>query len=199
MGKKIRLVFACLLLFTACKKSNSVPEHQGSTQMFPLTADNRWVYIDSFFDSDGSYYGQDTFRLKPAKTIIQNNHTYTPLTDQFDEAIFTLRSDDSSVFILEPPGEALMFAWPIPSSEPYISNNYFGDSLNSTIYTGKLRTLGYPSYRIVVTQDNGSWNDYKSEEFYFSVGMGIIKGDTKWKNSNGDLYTSDSYWLYSTY
>lgn len=164
--------------------------------VFPLTATNQWVYIDSFFDADGNYYGYDTFVLKPAKSIAQDNHIYTPLTDQYDEAIFTVRYEDSSVYILEPPGEALLFNLPMPANQSYISNSYYSDSLNSIIYTSKLKTMGYPSYKIVVTQDDGVWSDYKSEELYFSVGIGIIQGQTKRKNSDGDFYTSDSYRLF---
>ncbi len=194
MKKKALFVIVCSLSFVACKKNNSMPPYHNS-QLFPLTSGNEWVYADSFFDVTGTYSGLDTFHLKSAATLVHNNHIYTPITDQFDEAVFTVRSDDSSVFVWKPAGEALMFSLPLPATVPYMNNSYSGDTLNSKIYTDKIKTIGYPSYRIVIKQDDGLWYHYVQDEYFFSIGIGIIKGNTKWKNNNGDVYTSDSYTL----
>ncbi len=189
-------VFACLLCVASCNKGSISNNSQGK-QLYPLASGNVWIYVDSFFDIYQNYLGKDTFRLKTAKTVNQNNHIYTPITDQFDDSIFTLRSDDTTVFIREPPGESLMFRWPMTTNQSSINNSYFGDSLTSIIYTDKNVTTNYPSYKIVVTQDDGLWYDYKQQEFYFTVGLGIIKGRDLWKNFNGDIYVSDSYRLIS--
>lgn len=168
-----------------------------SKQLYPLAAGNVWIYVDSFFDIYQTYQGKDTFRLKTATTVNQNNHIYTPITDQFDDSIFTLRSNDTTVFIREPIGESLMFRWPVISNQPNITNSYFGNTLTSIIYTDKNITTNYPSYKIVITQDNGLWYDYRQQELYFTIGLGIIKGRDLWKNSMGNIYASDSYTLIS--
>lgn len=190
------LILCTLLFFSACKKSvGSIPTNTKTNQLFPLIKNSKWIYIDSFYDYDGTFYGFDTFYLKPADTIIKNNVAYTPITDQWDEAIFTIRSDDSVAYILEPPGESLFFQSPLPANQSSINNSYFNNLLQSDIYTNQLMLNHFACYKIVVTQDDGNWAHFKQEEFYFSVGVGIVKGYTRWKNSDGSLYTSDSYVL----
>ncbi len=150
----------------------------------------------SFFDFYGDFYGCDTFNLRATDTVSYNNIDYTVIADQFGDHIFTVRSDDSSAYILEPKGEALLLNLPMPAtSEPYINNSSINDTLNSKIYTTIITTTNYPSYKILITQDDGIWSDYKQEELYFSVGIGIIKGYIRWKNANGIVFTSDSYVL----
>jgi hypothetical protein len=193
MKNILQIAFTYLILFAACKKDSTPASHPKITQLYPLTQGNKWSYIDSFFDYDGTYYGLDTFYLKPGKPITQNNIVYTPITDQFDEPIFTVRSDDSSVFILETAGEALLFTWPFSPGQFLINNSYFDNTLNSKIYTDEVNSTNYTSYKIIITGDDGIWYNYKQEEFYFTRQVGIIKGYTKRKNSNGSLFTFDSF------
>src|SRR5689334_6191250 len=94
------LIFLCFSFFCACKKNNDTPVAK-SSQLFPLNANNKWIYVDSFFDAEGRYIGKDTFHLKPAAAIAFNGHNFTPITDQFDEPIFTVASNDSTVFMLK--------------------------------------------------------------------------------------------------
>ena len=107
--------------------------------------------------------------------------TYTPITDQYNDSIFVIRSNDSSVFILEQPGEALLFKWPMDTNQPFITNSYYGDTLVSVITTTVNNTTNFPSYRALITYDDGFLPDYKQEEMYFSRGKGIIKGKDIWK------------------
>ncbi len=194
MKKSLLLVVAWPFLLVSCKKNNVPPQHSNK-QLFPLTKGNQWVYVDSFFDVDGAYTGIDTFHLQTTVTVVHNNQSYTPISDQYEQAVFTVRSNDSSVFLWKPPGEVLLFNVSLPATVPYINNSYFGDTLNSIIYTNKISTMGYPSYHIVVTQDDGLWYHYVQDEYFFSIGIGIIKGITRWKNNNNEVYTSDSYRL----
>jgi hypothetical protein len=195
MRKFLLQICICLLIFVSCKKDAPVSDQPVNTQLYPLTQGNKWLYIDSFFDFDGTYYGFDTFYLKAAKTITQNNEVYTPISDQYDEPIFTVRSDDSLVFILEERGEALMFVSPLPENQHSLSNSYFDNALQSKIYTHKITSTNYPCYRILITEDDGIFSHYKQEEFYFTIGVGIIQGYTRRKTSVGDLFISDSYVL----
>ncbi len=185
---------AWLLFLVSCKKNNVSPQPVNK-QLFPLTKGNQWVYIDSFFDADGAYNGFDTFQLKTAADVVHNNQSYTPISDQYEQAVFTVRSNDSSVFLWKPAGEVLLFNLSLPATVPYINNSYFGDTLASKIYTRKMSTMGYPSYQIIVTQDDGLWYHYVQDIYFFSVGIGIIKGITRWKNYYNEVYTSDSYRL----
>jgi hypothetical protein len=194
------LLFSALILLAACKKGNS-GNNNHNNQLYPLTAGNKWIYVDSFFDDTGYFYGLDTFTLKVAKTINFNNQVYTPVTDQYDDSIFTLRSTDSAVFILKELDETLMFKWPFTIGQPVIVNTYHGDSLKSVIYTEQITYTNYPSYKIVITQDDGTWWRYKQQELFFTLGIGIIKGRDLRKNSIGNIYAYDSYKLitYSLY
>ena len=151
----IILIFSASLFASCLKKTNNI--NNKSTQLYPLAQGNVWVYEDSFFDEYGSYYGKDTFYLKTVKTINYNNQVYTPITDIYDDSIFTLRSDDSTVFIWEQPVESLMFRWPLDPGQPVIATSYLEDTLTSMIYTSRITTTNYPSYKIVITQDNGFW------------------------------------------
>ncbi|MDQ2753430.1 MAG: hypothetical protein M3R72_10455, partial [Bacteroidota bacterium] len=108
MKRKLLFVVLFLPFFISCKKNNASPAHINS-QLFPLTNGNQWVYVDSFFDVDGAYKGLDTFRLKTAVPVVHNNHSYTPISDQYDEPVFTVRSNDSTVFMWKSSGEALLF------------------------------------------------------------------------------------------
>ena len=195
--KKILLPFFSALLFLASCKKEIQTANKPNKQLYPLAYGNKWAYVDSFFDDNESYYGKDTFFLKASKTITFNNLVYTPIRDQYDEAIFTIRSDDKIVFMLEPPGESLMFSLPLDERQSFITNSYYGDSLNSIIYTQQNTSTNYPSYKILITQDDGQWYDYRQQEIYFTSGIGIIKGRDTRKNSNGDFNYSDSYNLIS--
>jgi len=128
---------------------------------------NLWVYIDSFSDESGTYYGKDTFLLKPAKPLSFNNQVYTPITDQYDEAIFTVRSGDSTVFMLESPAEMVMFSLPADKNQTAILNSYYGGMYRSAFYTEKIIITNYLSYRIVITKDDGQWYDYQQQEIFF--------------------------------
>ena len=183
---------AALFILNSCKKE---PVTRASKQLYPLVTGNKWIYVDSFFTDAGVYYGKDTFTLKAANTITVNNRLYTPVTDQYDDSIFILASTDSTVYILKEFGEALLFTWPLNETQPIINNSYRGDTLNSRIYTVKNITTAFPSYKIIITQDDGIWFHYRQQELFFTPGIGIIKGLHSRKNSTGRLYKSDSYKL----
>ncbi len=196
--------FSLLILFASnficsCNVKYIDPSTHTTAQLYPLVSGDYWEYVDSFFDVTQTYYGFDTFTLKPQRAIIKDNHSYTPITDQFGDPIFTVRSDTSFVYILESPGEALLFSSPLPPNQSYLQNSYFNDTLNSIIYTKQIETTNYPSYKIIITHDDGLWYDYKQEEYYFAVGIGIVKGYMRWKNSNGNIFTSDSFILLGYY
>jgi hypothetical protein len=186
--------FTLLILFAmACKKQAS--SNTVISQLYPLTSGNHWVYVDSFFDNTGFYYALDTFTLKATKPIAFNAHLYTPVTNQFDDSIFTLRSTDTSVYLLKQPDEPLLFRSPISEAQPAIINSYHNDFLNSTIFTNPITTTNYKSYKILITQDDGQALHYKQQELYFTPGIGIIKGRDIRKTSTGNLYAYDSYRL----
>jgi hypothetical protein len=187
-------LFSALILFAACKKGDN-GDNSDNKPLYPLTAGNKWIYVDSFFNDTGYFYGLDTFTLIAAKTINFNNQIYTPVTDQYDDSIFTLRATDSTVFILKELGETLMFKWPFTQEQPVIVNTYHGDSLKSVIYTERITYTNYPSYKIVITQDDGTWWRYKQQELFFTSGIGIIKGRDLRKNRAGNIYAYDSYKL----
>jgi len=195
MKKACLPVMMCMLFFASCKKNISTTNNTNSSkQLYPLGVENKWTYIDTFFDSNGDYYGFDTFYLKTTDTVSFNNINYTVIADQFGDHVFTVRSDDSSAYILEPKGEAMILSLPMPvTSEPFINNSFANDTLNSKIYTTIITTTNYPSYKILITQNDGISSDYKQEELYFTTGIGIIKGYIRWKNANGIVFTSDSY------
>ena len=197
MKKACLLVMMPVLFFASCKKDISTANNpKTGSGLYPLGAENKWTYIDTFFDVYGNNYGFDTFYLRTTDTISYNGTDYTVIADQYGDRVFTVRSDDSSVYILEPKGEALMLRLPMPTTnEPFINYSFMDDTLNSKIYTAIITTTNYPSYKILITQDDGTWADYKQEELYFTVGIGIIKGYIRWKNSAGIVFTSDSYIL----
>ena len=192
MKKLAFFAIVILLFFAACKKQDS---SNRSTQLYPLAADNKWIYVDSFFDNTGFFYALDTFTLKTANTIQFNAHEYTPVTNQFDDSIFTLRSTDTTVYLLKQPGEPLLFRQPLDETQLTLVSSYHHDSLNSTIYTKPITTTNYASYKILVTQDDGQFTHYKQQELYFTPGVGIIKGRDIRKNSTGGVYAYDSYRL----
>jgi hypothetical protein len=193
---RLLLFFSAILFFASCKKETDDGSDQ-SGQLFPLANGNKWIYVDSFFTTTGIYKGKDTFYLKTAETINFSNQVFTPITDQFDDSIFIVRSDDTTVFILEPPGESLMFRWPVNTGQPVITNSYQGDIMNSMIFTELNATTNYPAYKIVITQNDGQWANYRQQELFFSIGLGIIKGRNIRKTGTGDFYTTDTYHLLS--
>lgn len=196
MKKIVFYIFFALLFFTSCKKMTDVSTNLNK-QLYPLAPGNKWIYVDSFFNEAGVYYGKDTFTIKTTKTITYNNQVYTPVTDQFDDSIFILRSDDSTVFILEHPGEALMFKLPVNNSQPFITSLYNGNTYSSVINTQQYTTTNFPSYKILITQDDGQWFNFKQQELFFTIGLGIIKGRDIRKNRAGKEYAYDSYKLIS--
>jgi hypothetical protein len=200
MKKILLLLFSYLLILVACKKETA-PTIAHTGQLYPLAQGNVWIYVDSFFDVDGSYVGKDTFRLKTIKPFQFRNQVYTPITDQYDDSIFIIRSDDSSTFILEQPGEALLSKWPMDNAQPFITNSYYGDTLSSIINTAINNTTNFPSYKTLITYDNGLLYGYHQQEIYFTYGKGIIKGHDILKTSLGSTFVSDVYTLisYSVY
>ena len=196
MKKIVFYIFFALLFFTSCKKMTDVSTNLNK-QLYPLAPGNKWIYVDSFFNEAGVYYGKDTFTIKTTKTITYNNQVYTPVTDQFDDSIFILRSDDSTVFILEHPGEALMFKLPVNNNQPFITSLYNGNTYSSVINTQQYTTTNFPSYKILITQDDGQWFNFKQQELFFTIGLGIIKGRDIRKNRAGKEYAYDSYKLIS--
>ncbi len=189
------LILLVPLCFTACKKQGAGNDH--TAQLYPLTTGNKWIYVDSFFDAAGSFYGLDTFNLKAAVSKTFNQQLYTPLTDKFDDSIFILRSSDTTVHILKAAGEALLFRQPIDQSQAVIINSYHSDSLRSMIYTSLNTSTSYPSYKILVIQDDGNPSHYRQQELFFTPGLGIIKGRDIKKTSTGIFYTYDSFKLIS--
>jgi hypothetical protein len=194
MRSILRLILIFLILCTACKKQHAAGNDKPA-QLYPLATGNKWVYVDSFFDASGSFYGADTFNLKAAKATALKQQLYTPVTDIFDDSIFILRSTDSTVHILREGREALLFRWPLDQSQPVINNSYYGDSLRSMIYTATNNSTNYPSYKILVIQDDGQWLHYRQQELFFTPGIGIIKGRDIKKNSSGNFFTYDAYKL----
>jgi hypothetical protein len=89
----------------------------------------------------------------------------------------------------------LLFRWPLDPAQPVITNSYHGDSLRSMIYSEKNTNTNYPSYRILIIQDDGQLTHYRQQELFFTPGIGIIKGRDIKKNSLGNFYTYDAYRL----
>ena len=193
MFKIAFLISVAVVVFTSCKKGTVAEKNN---QLYPLAAGNKWIYIDSFFDASGTYLGKDTFPLKAAKTIVFNTRVYTPLTDIYDDSIFIVSSTDAEVFILNELGETLMFRWPLDVL-PVITNSYHKDSLISMIYTERQTLTVYPSYRVLITRDDGKNLHYKQQELFFSPGIGIISGRDIRKDLAGNFYIYDSYKLIS--
>jgi hypothetical protein len=183
--------------FYNCKNSQLSYLTTGGHKLYPLANGNTWIYIDSFFDDRGFFYGLDTFTLKVAKSINFNNHLYTPITDQYDDSIFTVRSTDTTVFMLKYPAEPLLFLWPHNAAPTLIVNSYRNDTLIAAIFTQLITTIQHPSYKILVTYDDGQRSHYKQQELYFTPGIGITRGRDIRKNSAGILYAYDSYRLIS--
>ena len=193
--KKIALfAFTTLLFCASCKKQTVT---SSNLQLYPLAIGNKWIYADSFFNDRGLFYGIDTFTLKTVKTINFNDEVYTPITDQYDDSIFILRSTDTTVFMLKQPVEPLLFSLPISEVQPVIINSYPTNFLNSIIYTQRITNTNYPSYKILITYDDGQRSHYKQQELFFTPGIGIIKGRDIRKNTAGVLYAYDSYRLIS--
>jgi hypothetical protein len=99
--------------------------------------------------------------------------------------------------MLRPQGEALFFNWPVDNSQPVKTMVYYGGILRSLIYSERIVNTSFPSYKIVLIHDDGQWTNFRQQEYYFTPGLGIIKGNNQRKNSQGNLYTTDSYFLFS--
>jgi hypothetical protein len=196
MKEKLFPLLSCLVLFISCLKEKDTGNNL-SSELYPLARGNKWLYVDSFFSLSGNYFGKDTFYLKAAPTIDFNNHVFTPITDQYDDSIFILRADDTTVHILKPHGESLFFSWPVDNSQPVKTTTYNGGLTRSLIYTERIMTTSFPSYKIVFIHDDGVWTNFRQQEYFFTVGLGIIKGRNQRKNSLGNIYTTDSYTLFS--
>jgi hypothetical protein len=199
MKKPVYISYIILFFLASCKKDKD--NNNQNTRLYPLADGNKWIYVDSFFDDSGFYYGKDTFSLKPAKTISVNNQVYTPITDQYNDSIFIVRCTDTSVYILKRLGEALIYKLPLDQTQQVIVNSYYSDSLNATIYTTRITNTSYPSYKIVITENDGQWYNYKQQELFFTPGLGIIKGRDIRKNRAGNTFIYDSFSLlaYSLY
>jgi hypothetical protein len=196
MKEKLFTILFGPLLLISCVKRDDV-SNNFSSELFPLEQGNKWLYVDSFFTLSGNYYGKDTFHLKAAPTINFNNHVFTPITDQYDDSIFVLRADDTTIYMLRPHGEALFFSLPVDNSQPVKTIVYNGGIVRSLIYSERIMTTSFPSYKIVFIHDDGLWSNFRQQEYYFTPGLGIIKGRNQRKSSLGNLYTTDSYFLYS--
>jgi len=196
MKEKLFPILLGPLLLISCTKKDYISNNL-SSELFPLKQGNIWLYVDSFFTPSGNYLGKDTFRLKAASTINFNNHVFTPITDQYDDSIFVLRSNDTTIYMLRPHGEALFFSWPVDNSQPVKTTTYNGGTMRSLIYSERIVTTNFPSYKIVFIHDDGLSSNFRQQEYYFTPGLGIIKGRNQRKNNLGNLYTTDSYFLYS--
>ena len=193
-----QLLIVTVCFFAACKKQTVTAINP---QLYPLAKNNKWIYIDSFFTASGVFYGLDSFTLKTAEKITRDNRLFTPVTDQYDDAIYILSSTDTTVRILSDPGAALLFRSPLATATPVITTSYFHDSLKLSIFTGQVLFTSQPSYKIIMIQDDGLWQHYKEQELYFTPGIGIIKGRDIRKTAAGNTYAYDSYRLvaYSLY
>jgi hypothetical protein len=169
MKEKLFPILLGPLLLISCTKRDIISNNL-SSELFPLKQGNKWLYVDSFFTLSGNYFGKD---------------------------IFVLRADDSSIYMLRPQGEVLFFNWPIDNSQPVKTNSYNGGTVSSLIYSERIMTTNFPSYKIVFIHDDGLWSNFRQQEYYFTPGLGIIKGRNQRKSSLGNLYTTDSYFLYS--
>jgi hypothetical protein len=196
MKEKLILILLSSLLVISCLKTDDI-SNNFSSELFPLKQGNKWLYVDSFFTASGNYFGKDTFHLKTASTINFNNHVFTPITDQYDDSIFILRADDTTIYMLRPQGEALFFKWPPDNSQPVKTTVYNGGILRSLIYSERIMTTSFPSYKIILIYDDGLWPNFRQQEYFFTRGLGIIRGSNQRKNSLGNLYTTDSYFLFS--
>ncbi len=196
MKEKLFPILLSPLLLIGCVKGENI-SNNFSNELFPLKQGNKWLYVDSFFTASGNYFGKDTFHLKAAPTINFNNHVFTPITDQYDDSIFVLRADDTTIYMLRPQVEALFFSWPVDNSQPVKTTVYSGGTIRSLIYSERIMTTSFPSYKIVFIHDDGLWSNFRQQEYYLTPGLGIIKGRNQRKNSQGNLYTTDSYFLYS--
>ncbi len=192
------VIFTVLLFFTACKKNNTGSSGNG---LYPLATGNTWIYVDSFFNENGNFYGLDTFTLKTTAGITFNNQFFTPITDQFDDSIFIIHCTNAEVFMLQNKTSVLIYSKPNTNTPPILVNSYFGDTLSCKIFTLPVATTNYPSYKVLITYDNGQRTGYKQQELYFTPGIGIIKGRDYRKNRTGNFYAYDSYRLaaYSLY
>jgi hypothetical protein len=184
----------CVTLLFACYKKPPA-SFNFSPQLYPLQAGNVWIYIDSFYDDAGQYFGYDTFRLKIAPSITWNGYSYSPITDIYNDSIFIVRADDSSVYMLEPPGESLVFSIPVDTFQTAKILNYDNGLMQTVIYSKRLLTTNFPAYKVVITLDDGYWYDYEQKTMYFSPHLGVIQGTFAHKNKAGEIYTSDSYKL----
>lgn len=195
MKKIASIAFILLSFFVSCKKKTG--GENNNKKLYPLADGNKWIYVDSFFNEAGHFYGLDTFVLKTAKAIQVNQKQYIPITDQFDDSIFIIHSTDSMVLMLKRPAESLLYLHPLSEVPTTINNSYFGDTINSKIFTQRITGTAYPSYKILITYDDGSRINYKQQELYFTAGLGIIKGRDIRKNRAGNFYAYDSYRLVS--
>jgi hypothetical protein len=188
------VVFLLFSIFASCKKQAAIVDVP--KELYPVAAGNKWIYVDSFFNASGLYYGKDTFTLKVAKSPSFNNQLFTPITDQFDDSIFVVRSTDSAVYIFEQPaGEMLFYQSPSVNNQPVITTSYSNNTYNASFSTQVITYTNFPSYKIVITRDDGQWFNYKQKIFFFSPGIGVIKGSDLRKTRNGVAYTYDSYSL----
>jgi hypothetical protein len=189
-------VWVAISSLPACIKENP-GVNRAAAQLYPLQMGNTWVYVDSFYDDTGNYIGLDTFALKPGIAVQRNGMFYTPITDRYDDSIFIVRSGDSLAYIMEPPGESLLFSLPVDTFNTAKVLYYDSGRMQTIIFSKTLSNTNFPSFRIVITMDDGKWYDYEQRTFFFTPYLGIIKGSNAWKNAIGKIYISDSYQLTS--
>lgn len=188
----IKFLFV-LTVAAGCKKQQPA---NTPLQLYPLAAGNKWIYIDSFFTENNVFYRLDTFTLKTTIPVNFNSKLFTPITDQFDDSIFTIHCDDTAVYLLKRPDAVLIFKQHLPANTSALISNYSSSNLQVTIYTEKIITTSHPSYKIVIIKDNGLLAYYRKEELYFAPGIGIIKGRHYRYSPSGVLYAYDSFRLY---
>lgn len=180
-----------MVFLSSCNKSKSlvVPE-----QLYPLAADNKWIYVDSFFNESGFFYGMDTFTLKTTPAIKFNDELFTPITDQYDDSIFTVHCTDSAVYLLKRPSALLIYHKKL--NMPVVITQYNNGLYTVTVQTTKITSTSHPSYKIVIEKNDGLQLNYRMQELYFAPGVGIINGRDFRYSRNGQLYAFGSYRLY---
>lgn len=187
--QKLFVFFVLLLLFSCSKDSIPANPPASNNQVYPIVSGNYWVYRDSSFNDNGSFYGSapsDTLRTIYSITF-QGNVFYGADTFYITQTYYR-QADDSTIEEYDPAvnNSYIYFRHVktnntiIRSEDVVYSNEHFVTTL--TGYTDTTNLYGYDCIRNESTSTRSGILNLKII-IYVKPGVGVVRYEYYLRNT----------------
>ena len=187
MNKLFLLIFASVILLTACKDNSTTPSK--SDVIWPLAVGNVWTYQHAKYDTLGNVLSTSPEIMSVIlDTMINNEHQYfiKDIIDTFPATLsVTNRTDSLWINSSKDPcnPSVLFFKYPVNNGEQFYCTQ-LNDTMTVESTNEKITTKYGQTYTIIkYIIEKILQTSYSSTIYYMSPGYGLIRFET---------YTGDS-------